>query len=460
MDPLSASLEKFQKQFKKFKVNPKKKILCILSESQHFESLAKLMRAEEWQPDNRSPFIILHTPYLDNQDEAAEEMCKQIRAHFEMLQKESLNDGVTLPPLTIEKADHKIPIDPVIEHVVAFDKSLKGRLEPSFFCWFPKNVKNIGKWKKAVRWFYDYLLEQGNKIVLGNGTPKAFDDLFDDVIDQVDTIEYGYDQDASTDYFAKLFAAPSQGHIKGTPSGSAAPDVAPPPRKVTAQKPNPQDNPYSNILSPDQAEKLQTYVITAAAAMAKQDEKTALENQLAACQICEQAQVHLEHALMRLTYGNYLFQFKYTDDVMAEYITAEAAAAKVNAFVEIAQIRLAKAGLFMTKKKNRIDAIEHYEQAAAAAVIGGSTPLYIEALRMAGLIHLENAKDDESAYLCFKAVLKRCEQLPMEEVLMTPLPLIADKVIKLFEKYEMPDQVAYVQQLLDKYNMASQSIEG
>ncbi|HMA63814.1 MAG TPA: hypothetical protein VKO63_01405, partial [Chitinispirillaceae bacterium] len=226
------------------------------------------------------------------------------------------------------------------------------------------------------------------------------------------------------------------------------------------QKPNPQDNPYTTILSPDQAEKLQTYVITAAVAVAKKDEKTALENQLAACKICEEANVHLEHSLMRLTYGNYLFQFKYTDEVMAEYILAETAAAKVNAFVEIAQIRLAKAGLFMTKKKNRINAIEHYEQAAAAAVIGGSTPLYIEALRMAGIIHLENAKDDESAYLCFKAVLKRCEQLPMEEVLMTPLPLIADKVIKLFEKYEMQDQVAYVQQILDKYNSATTSVEG
>src|SRR5574344_1405839 len=123
MDPLSASLEKFQKQFKKFKVNPGKRILCILAESQHFETLEKLIRAEEWQPDNRSPFIILHTPYLDNQDEAAEEMCKQIRTHFEMIQKESLNDGVTLPPLTIKKADHKIPIDPVIEHIVAFDRS-------------------------------------------------------------------------------------------------------------------------------------------------------------------------------------------------------------------------------------------------------------------------------------------------------------------------------------------------
>jgi tetratricopeptide (TPR) repeat protein len=425
MDPVSKSLENFQKQFRKFRLNPKKRILCILSSPAHIGQLSKIMRAEEWQPDNKSPFIILHTESIGNPDREAADMCRLISDHFDLLKKSFEEDGITLPPLQIEPADNKIAIDPVIEYITAFDKSLKGYLEPSYFCWLPTNIKNIGMWKKSVRWFYDFLLHKGNRIVLASNKEKVFDHLFDDVLDQVDTIIYDIDQEASSDYFAKLFAPPSKGHIKGTPSGSAAPDVAPPPRKVMAPVLNPQDNPYPDQLTPEQAEQLRTYVITAAVASGKFDEQRTLENQLAACKLCEDAHVHLEHALMRLTLGNYFVQFKRREEALEQYILAETVASKINAFIELAQIRLAKAGIYMAKKKTRIDAIEHYEQAAAAAIIGGSNLLYLEALRMAGTIHLENAKDKESAFLCWKAALKKCEGLSVEELSLTSLPDIA-----------------------------------
>jgi tetratricopeptide (TPR) repeat protein len=445
MDPISASLKVFQQGVREFRESATAKILCIVTPSEHIGTLAKMLRAEEWQPDNKSPFLIFQTAYFNDLDGAAEEMCQHIGEHYALIKKEYEKSNIVIPDLIPAPFDPEVPIDEVIEHIVAFDKCLTGYLDPVFFCWMPTVVKKQKEWQKAITWFAEYLLLNGNRLILTAEKEQDFERCFKDYDDIIDLIYYKYDQEETTDYFGKLFAPPAKGHMTGTPSGSAAPDVEPPPRK-SPQVLN-DDNArlaiealnLPAILTQKQAQELRTNVFAAAMASGQNDEDLAIEKQLAACNVCEEAGVKLEHSLMRLTLANYLLQFKRMDEALGQYRIAESLAIEILAYPQLAQIRMAVAFIYMRKRKTRTEAIHEYEQAAAAATIGDSPMLYLESLRMAGTCYLKE-KDGEAAMLCWQAAVAKSKKMSIEEIRGSTFLDIVAKLIDLLEDYEMNEQ--------------------
>lgn len=453
MDPLSESIKVFQKDLQKFRQNTEIKILCIVSSAEHTGTLAKVIRSEEWQQDNKSPFLISQAAYLKDPVDTADQLCRYIREHYSMIKKDFAKNKIQIPDLNVRQHKADVPIDAVVEHIIAFDFCLQDYCKPAVFCWMPSIVKKLNEWQNAINWFSDFLPERGNRLILASEKEKNFDKIIKNSSTHIGLIQYSYDHESGKKYFSALFASPSKGHIPGTPTGSAAPDVEPPLRKnpefpVNDQTKSTIDNlKLPSFLTPQQSQDLNSLVIAAAQASGRKEENSTIEKQLAACKICEDAGVFLEHSLMRLTLANYFLQFKKMEDAIEQFRIAEELAVKIKAYPQLAQIRMAIAFVYMRRKRTRDLAIHEYEQAAAAAVIGDSMLLYVESLRMAGICYLKN-KDTESAILCWEAAIVKCRKMSKEEIRGSTLLDISGKLIELLEDNNMFAQAEHIKQIV------------
>ncbi len=458
MDPITESLKNFQEQVRAFRNNQEKSILSIITESQHVELLSKIIRGEEWQPDNNSPVLIFNTSCLKDEKEVCDSICQIIKEHYSIIKEGYEKENIEIPEFVnrlpdFDEEDEKDVGEIISVYIYTFTTCLKNYLSPPYICWLPTNVRDRSEWEDILEWLFESLKDSGVRFIFSTEKEKYIKRFQKRYEETLSVIEYAVHDEETNDFFGKLFAPPSLGHMQGTPSGSAAPDVEPPPRK-TMQIPDDEAARKAmaslNIppfLTPAQSEQLQSAVFTAARALGKSDEETTIKKQLEACAICEQAGVTLEHAMMRLTLANYYLQFKRNDEAEVEYRKAETLAAEIPAYPQIAQIRMALAFIYMRKRKTREKAAYEYEQAAVAATIGESWLLYLEALRMAGTCHIK-LKDTDSALLCWKAAVEKSKDMAKEEVRASSFLDIAGNFIKVLKKNRLFEQAKSVENIV------------
>jgi hypothetical protein len=452
VDPISAACVKYQKQVGNFRKNKEKQILSVISSSQHIPLLLKITRAEEWQPDNKSPFLITDRAFLKDADDMSNAICFYIKEHYDLVKKGFRDAAIDIPTFESKLQETDDPIENIIAHCLAFAQTLQEYVEAPYFCWFPTNVHSGSEWIDTCEEIVKSLCEYGFKCIFLFGKDKWNKKIEKEFEDKVETIEFTIDDQVSSDYFGKLFGSPALGHLKGTPSGSAAPDVTPPERVVKM----PSDEQIKSamaqlnlppMLTESQAEQLRINVFEAAKASANKDKDLTIAKQTVACTICEDAGVKLEHSLMRLTLANYYLQFKKEDEAIKEYKNAENLAAEIKAYVQLAQIRLALAFVYNRRKKTIEEAIHNYEQAAVAATIGESWILYLEALRMAGTCYIKN-HDNDGAMLCWQAAIDKGSKINAEEVRLSSFMDTAGVFMKLLEKNGLHDQADSVGQIV------------
>jgi tetratricopeptide (TPR) repeat protein len=448
MDPITTSLVAFREQVRLFAKDASKTLLAIVTPSQHVGQLAKTLRAEEWYPGNRSPYIIVDTPWLDDNDDIAETVGYYIREHYALLVKGFEKDGIALPPFEAATSPAEEPLDLVAADLVTFTKNIATHCAPPFFCWLPSTCKNTPDFIDGMRYLLEQVQPSGIRQIITVEKEKRLKPLVKTLDSSFSIIRYDLPEAAMQEYAAKLFAPPAAGHAAGTPSGSAAPDVAPPARKIAPPsddqvKESVEKLGLSPVLLPGQAEALRTALFAAALAAGRNDAATALTEQEKACAVCEEAGVKLEHCLMRLTLANYHLQFRQEEEAMREYAHAERIAAEIPSYTQLAQIRMAQAFVCMRKKKRLEEAIGYYEQAAAAATIGEVWLLYLECLRMLGTCHLKR-KDPEAAASCWNAAVLRAPKMDTAEVAASTFIDIAARFISLLEKERLDEQAASV----------------
>jgi hypothetical protein len=65
MDPTTKAIRDFQENFRSFREEKRARLLRILSDPVHTQTLIKLLRAEEWSLENQSPYLIFDNAYTD-----------------------------------------------------------------------------------------------------------------------------------------------------------------------------------------------------------------------------------------------------------------------------------------------------------------------------------------------------------------------------------------------------------
>ncbi|MBN1982425.1 MAG: hypothetical protein JW795_12905 [Chitinivibrionales bacterium] len=452
MDPISEALTTFQTQLNDFTNNKDKNVLDIIAEGQHGPLLVKIMRSQEWQPENKSPFLIFSAACLKSIGGLNRAFITEIQEHYVHIKKGLESQGVVIPAISEKLVTRRQPIEQIESYVCAFKNGTAPHCAPPFFCWLPTSIKDRSVMEEMLSHLMPALVPQGVRFILAAPQAKFFSFLMKNETAQkkIETVAFSIDEKKGRDYFGRLYAPPSKGHADGTPSGSAAPDVEPPPRPTPGIPESKEAKEFiaslnlPAMLSPRQAQALTSAVICAAMASGRNDPVTAIGRQTEACAICENAGVKLEYALMRLTLANYHLQFKNFDAAIAQYTLAQDIAVQCRAYPQLAQIRMALAFIFMRKKQTWLDALSHYEQAAAAAAIGQSWLLYLESLRMAGTCYLNN-EDIKGACACWKAAIDKCAVLSADEIRNSTFLDIAGAYIRVLTDNNLHSQAQAVQ---------------
>lgn len=451
MDPISKAVAAFQEDFRTFRDDSKARVLRIVAGPEHVRMLTQVLRAEEWHLANRSPFLVFDTAYV-NETETFETMTRVVREHYAVLKEALVEQDTTLPDFQLPAGTSPEPVDFLVSHVQAFTKGIEAVLDAPLVCWMPTNVEDPENWGQAVVRLFGPLWDQGYCFVVAGEENAYLAESFGKMGDQVAEVRFEIDEEETQNYFQKLMAQPSAGRAPGTMPGAAAPDVAPPPRPGPPQPTDEEIRAVAEemglppMLTPAQAEQLRLFVFEAAQGAGNKDEQLTLEKQKAACDLCAQAEVKLEHAMMTMLLANYLLQFGREAEAEAEFRQADELAGEAGALPQVAQARMALAYLLL--KNNRLaEAADRYEQAAAAAAIGESNLLYIECLRMAGTCHLQAGRPHE-AMLCWQAAVERGRDASTDEVRLSNFLDVSARLIELLRRNALHDQARSVEQLV------------
>ena len=86
MDPLSRTIQQFQEAFRVVRDEGKARVVLVQCDRTQTGTVAKVLRAEEWQPDNTAPFLIFDTAYSEPAV-AFKSMSATVEQHYRQLGK-------------------------------------------------------------------------------------------------------------------------------------------------------------------------------------------------------------------------------------------------------------------------------------------------------------------------------------------------------------------------------------
>lgn len=432
MDPITQAVEDLQTAARKFLAGDRR-VLIVTAAGDDVATVAKVLRGEEWQPDNQRPFLVLPTAYREPET-CFEQLRLLIEEHYTQLRNGLAKDNINIDPLP--SVNGLEPYPGLVKTLIAFAEQLPGILKAPVFAWLP--TETTAHWSSAVLALWQALAAQDWRFVVSAKDAKTLVDPLHHMDWQASVHHFDIDQNAVGDHMEKLMAAPAKGRAPGTMPGCAAPDVTPPPRpnatqvdaKTMAQAREAAELPAS--LTVEQGETLRRHVFLAARAAGKQDRDKTIQQQQAAVALCQQAQVGQEETLMTMVLANYHLQFSEEAEAETTYIQADALACREKAYPQLAQIRMAL-GYLQLRQKRALAAAETYEQAAWAGCLAESGMLTLESLRLAGLAYCQ-AKDRVAAAWCWQAGMDKALVMNPTERQLTQYRDLAARLIALYQQ--------------------------
>ena len=451
MDPIAAAMQDFEQDFESFLRAEHARVMHIYCAPQDLAALEKLLRKQEWEAANRHPFLIADSA-VSHESDTLETLCRSIKEHYIILRQGLEKEGVKLPLFGLDLPDQAKPAD-LPRFLERYAELIKDTLEAPFLCWLPSTVQNESLQQQIIELLLTQAETTVSRIILADSPEhQRLEPLLSSLQARVYQCAFEINSDEQQNHVGRLLSPPSKGRSPGTMPGVAAPDVIPPPRP-NRFAPDPAETEaiakelkLPARLTPEQGEQLQKLIMVAAQAAASKNERRALAAQHQACKLCAQSKAELEHALMTLLLATYLLQFQHEQSAERHYRKADDLASMLPAYPQMAQARMALAYLLL-KQQRTDEAIASYEQAAAAAVIGGVNLLYFEALRMAGVCHMQ-AQRKRQAYLCWDAAVRRAETASGDEIRNSGFLQVAEELLKLLRANRYDQRAKQVERLI------------
>jgi hypothetical protein len=454
IDPLSRTILQFQEAFRVVRDEGKARVVLVQCDPTQMETLAKVLRAEEWQLDNTAPFLIFDTAYSEPAV-AFGTMSATVEQHYRQLGKGLAEDGVVLPEWKIRSTGSETPLAVLLTHLRVFQSNLVPPLDGLWVCWLPRTVSNAKQWVKDIQTFLVSPLPSTVRFLFAEAEGGPLEKLMAVLGEKLSVLTFKVDEKGLMDYFKKLSAAPAPQATKphpGTMPGCARPDVEPPPR--SGPKGISEDDLRAAIeagavppmLLPSQGAKLRELILEAASAAGENRAADALRSQQEACALCARAGVNLEHALMTLVLACYHTQFKQLDHAAANYREAATLAEAVAAFPQVAQARTGYASLLLMSNQPE-QAAHEYELAAEAASKGNAFMLQIEALRMAGTCHLQGGKKSD-ATRCWQSAVTAGQTASAGEIRNSTFAEVGASLVKVLREQRLEEQARSAERLV------------
>jgi len=451
LDPITEAVTQFQEEFREFRDSPIARVLRIIVEPKNVGTLVKTLRAEEWQPENKSPFLIFDTAY-GHEPDTFDSMTRIVCEHYALLQESFAEDGTELADLTVELSGKEEPLLLFALHLGRFGECIGEVLDPPIVCWLPTNVDNYKKWTAVVVKLLRFGLERECRLVIADKEGDHLADPLKAMKDAAMTVRFDIDEGGLGDYFKNMMAAPSAGRAPGTLPGAAAPDVEPPPRPGPATPTDEQVKAAAAaqnlppMLTEQQGEELRRLVFGAAMGAKENNAEVAITNQRKACELCAKAGVKLEQAVMTMAQAGYLLQFGSEDLAEKHYRQSAELATEAEAPAQVAQAKMAL-GYLMVKNGRLDEAAQTYEEAAVSADEADSSMLVFETQRMAGTCHLQRGRQQDTVR-CWQAAVERGKDASGDEIRQSSFLDVAGELIELLRKNGLVQQAQSVETIV------------
>ncbi len=450
MDPINKEINRFQETFRDFRENTNARILHIITQPEQVNTIIKVLRAEEWQPENRHPFLIFNTDYTDD-NTACDEMRMYLVEHYNLLRKGLEQENVHISELNVNFKGE--PYLVLAMHIQEFYKNVREVFDGLFACWLPASIGNRREWQKFITQLLKLPFDPNIRFVIADDGNDQLEKEFKKSNEILVTTSFYIDNKEAMNYFRELMS-PEKNNIPpsvpGVPAGAARPDVAPPPRKVGPKQPTDEEirsaikaTGSQPVLTPSESDKLRKLIFDAAIASGEGRINDAIRLQQSACRICHDANVVLEETLMTMVLATYYQQAKQKAEAIQQYKLAEALALKIEAYPQVTQIRMSLAYIYLMDKLNDMAGLE-YEKAADSANKAGDAIMQIEALRMAGTCYLQN-KDRQQAERCWRKALDIGKTADPAQIRLSTFMDVVSALIELLRKMKLKDQAQAVE---------------
>jgi hypothetical protein len=453
MDPISKAVESFRVAVREQLRAPGVRIIRVTASPDDGPMVARAIRAEEWHEENHAPYLIFDQAH-ETDIETLAEMCSQVKQHYGRLRDAFADGDQPLPAFAGPAFSPADPVASFAQHVQAFAAGTAGVLETPLLVWIPTNMKEVRAWVATALGIVRHLWATDMRFVLRDDGTGELHRALEPAAAVAVTVPFAVDQRAVLEFFRKLSMPASPGRAAGTMPGSAAPDVLPPERPGPKPATGPElraileKEGLPPALAADEGEQLRHLLLAAAEAAGRQDERGAITAQAAAAELCMNAGVRIEQALMILLLGVYCLQFGREADAEIAWRRAEQVAGEAGAYPQLAQVRLALAHLHFRNQKDE-DAAALYEQAAFAARMGEAELLWLEALRMAGTCHVRRGVEND-AYYCWTAAVRKAPKLSGDEIRNSTFMDVASDLLELLRRHGMEQQAHSVVALIQE----------
>ncbi|MDI6791920.1 MAG: hypothetical protein QME81_03505 [bacterium] len=457
MDPISKEITNFREHLRDFRQDPEARVLRVLTEPTQVGTLTKALRAEEWQPDNRCPFLVFDTAY-PAKESPFEAMCTSLREHYALLCEGVAEENIELSELDVSLTGEEEPDLVFALHIQEFYSRIREHFDGLLVCWLPTRIDDKRGWQKSVTKLLNFPFEPFIRFVIADEDKKSLEKAFKNLDSAVITTTFSVDEKTVLEYFKKIMGSggsedkESPPSIAGAPAGAARPDVPPPPRLVGPRQPTEEEIRAAieaggqPVLTPGEGKRLRKLIFDAAVAIGEGRHDDAIQFQTMACDLCHEAGVHLEEVLMIMVLASYYQQAGQLIRTGEEYRRAAALAEETEAYPQVAQAYMALGYLYLMEK-NYSPAAAEYEKAAEAAEKAEAAMLRIEALRMAGTCHLQ-IKDSDQAERCWRAALEAGETSTPDELRLSSFMDVATALIDLLKRRGLKEQARSVEQLI------------
>jgi tetratricopeptide (TPR) repeat protein len=332
--------------------------------------LVKALRVAEAAPASRRPFFLYEAPFIEPRS-YFNDLCDRIVQDYDLVRKGAAEEGVKLPPLTIDERmlDQQFsPIQRAVLHIERAAVLLSKRLDGALFALVPSQVGAASCWRESVATLA--------KAPLSSSTRLAIVDWPDGPLESIlgaESAHFAIDRTELALYAKELSSKAGRG-----------------------QPTDPQP-------APNRGRELAGVLLDAAEHTSQGDPAGAAELYRRALSLCQAESLTTEEACVQMALAGACLAAGEPTAALQSYWKAAELGEKQGAFSIVCHAWLGAAGICLTFKRYQ-HAAKAYETAAEAARRAATPLLRIEALRMAGTCHLLRGAEEDALLAWIEAV--------------------------------------------------------
>jgi tetratricopeptide (TPR) repeat protein len=449
MDPITKMAQDFMNNWQRFRQSREARFFRIDTDPSMHRDLWRLFRAIEMAPDNRSPYLIFRTPFVDRTAFYFAAIQK-LSEDYALLREGLGKDGVTIDEWHPAETQGE-PEDQFVAALHAMWERVSFQFEYLMIIFLPDRLEAKNDWENTVERLARLLSSSKVRLAVADTPENKLAGLSKTLDKQALSARFFIASSAVQEYLMKV-AAGGFAAISGRSQSITKPGVKTAQAGTrAAARGNEKQEPIrssSETLPADEAALLRTYMAKAAVASAERMTDDALTALQKARAICNRNSLLSHEAILLIATANTYLADNQNDSALAHYRDAIATATQAQALVVVMQARI---GLASTLFRGQLydNAAETYELAARDAAIAETQVMAIEALRMAGTCHNLQGRPGEAAR-CWDCALTFAKDMPPAEVNASTIHQVGEEIIRLCNSRGLPDQAASVARQIEE----------